>query len=228
MARQCRRDHRAGADWTGAGRMSGHDLAVSSAPPPAASPWRPCSIACLAAVAPATAQDARRCRTRGATRDDPSSARSAPIVPGSVNRTSVNLRATYSVVLAPALRHPVVRGQLDRDDHEHLGRPDRPGRAQHDRGPPRRHASCARSRSTANPVARQVNDQTIIVPLGGILPAGATAKVRVQYRATLRSTPDRLELAVHEGQRHRRRLPLDPVGQPRHAVRPARTTATRS
>ena len=37
-------------------------------------------------------------------------------------------------------------------------------------------------------VARRVNDQTIIVPLGGILAAGATVKVRVQYHATLRST----------------------------------------
>ena len=37
-------------------------------------------------------------------------------------------------------------------------------------------------------VARRVKDQTIIVPLGGILAAGATVKVRVKYHATLRST----------------------------------------
>jgi hypothetical protein len=36
-------------------------------------------------------------------------------------------------------------------------------------------------------VARSVSDQTIIVPLGGILPDGATATIRLAFRATLRS-----------------------------------------
>ena len=38
------------------------------------------------------------------------------------------------------------------------------------------------------PVSGHVHDQTVIVPLGGILPAGGTARVRVQYRSTLRSS----------------------------------------
>ena len=36
-------------------------------------------------------------------------------------------------------------------------------------------------------VPRSVSDQTIIVPLGGILPDGATATIRLAFRATLRS-----------------------------------------
>jgi aminopeptidase N len=37
------------------------------------------------------------------------------------------------------------------------------------------------------PVPATVDDQTIVVPLGGILPEGASATVRVVYRATLRT-----------------------------------------
>lgn len=37
-------------------------------------------------------------------------------------------------------------------------------------------------------VAARVSDQTIVVPLGGILPVGAQTVVRVRYRATLRTT----------------------------------------
>lgn len=36
-------------------------------------------------------------------------------------------------------------------------------------------------------VAATISDQTIVVPLGGILPDGGTARVRVRYGATLRS-----------------------------------------
>jgi hypothetical protein len=37
------------------------------------------------------------------------------------------------------------------------------------------------------PVTVTINDQTLIVPLGGVLPAGATVAVRIAYRAHLRS-----------------------------------------
>ena len=46
--------------------------------------------------------------------------------------------------------------------------------------------------------------------------------------ATLRSSADRLELAVHPGQRRRRPLPLAAVGQPADRRSTGRTTATRS
>ncbi|HVL53317.1 MAG TPA: hypothetical protein VM344_03570 [Vitreimonas sp.] len=39
----------------------------------------------------------------------------------------------------------------------------------------------------AGPATATVNDQTIVIPLGGTLPQGATVKARVIYRATLRS-----------------------------------------
>ena len=38
------------------------------------------------------------------------------------------------------------------------------------------------------PVAAKVKDQTIVVPLGGVLPAGATTTVRVRYTAKLRTS----------------------------------------
>ena len=60
------------------------------------------------------------------------------ITPGSVNRTSVNLTRLVRRHARAALRVAGLLGRLDRDHHEHLGRPDRPGRAQHDRRPPRR------------------------------------------------------------------------------------------
>jgi hypothetical protein len=37
------------------------------------------------------------------------------------------------------------------------------------------------------PTTVTVSDQTLVVPLGGILPAGATAQVKVHYRATLKT-----------------------------------------
>jgi hypothetical protein len=38
------------------------------------------------------------------------------------------------------------------------------------------------------PVSATVDDQTIVVPLGGVLPEGAAASVRVAYRSTLRTS----------------------------------------
>ncbi len=37
-------------------------------------------------------------------------------------------------------------------------------------------------------VAVRISDQTIVVPLGGVLPPGGTTRVRVRYHATLRSS----------------------------------------
>jgi hypothetical protein len=109
------------------------------------------------------------------------------IVPGSVNRTSLKLSATYSVgaTLRYASRYLNVNtvatitntsgGPIDRVEMNTIA------------------ARLGGMRLTTvqvdeRIVARRVSDQTVIVPLGGILPAGDTVKVRVHYVATLRSS----------------------------------------
>ena len=96
------------------------------------------------------------------------------ITPGSVNRTSLNLTRDLLGRPDAELREPVVHGQQRRDDHEHVGRPDRPDRAQHDRRAARRDVAARRRRSTAGTWPAASSDQTIVVPLGGILAAGDT------------------------------------------------------
>jgi aminopeptidase N len=109
------------------------------------------------------------------------------IVPGTVGRTSVNLSATYSVVLAlrygsrafsvnsTATITNTSGGPIDRVELNTIAA--RLG------GLELRAAEVDGRR-----VGARISDQTIVVPLGGILAAGDTAKVRVQYRSTLRSS----------------------------------------
>ncbi len=143
-------------------------------------------IACLATVAPAAARPAHAASPIAKPATTIIGTAGA-IVPGSVNRTSVNLRASYSVVLA--LRYAsrafsvnstatitnTSGGPIDRVEFNTIAA--RLGGME-----------LRAVEVDGNPVARKVHDQTVIVPLGGILPAGATAKVRVQYRSTLRSS----------------------------------------
>jgi aminopeptidase N len=143
-------------------------------------------IACLAAVAPAAARPAHAVSPIAKPTTTLVGTAGA-IVPGSVNRTSVNLRASYSVVLA--LRYSsrafsvnstatitnTSGGPIDRVEFNTIAA--RLGGME-----------LRAVEVDGNPVARKVHDQTVIVPLGGILPAGATANVRVQYRSTLRSS----------------------------------------
>src|SRR4051812_3805881 len=109
------------------------------------------------------------------------------IRPGSVNRTSLNLRATYnatvrldwasrsfrvSVTIAVTNTSGAAIDRLELNTAAArlggmvIGGTSVDGRA----------------------VRPSVSDQTILVPLGGILDPGASATVRVSYRATLRST----------------------------------------
>jgi len=108
------------------------------------------------------------------------------IVPGAVNRTSIRLVATYDVnatvhygdrrvsaVSVMRVRNasggPIDRLELNtvtaRIGGLRLGSVTVDGRA----------------------VSPSISDQTILVPLGGILPDEATASVRIAFRATLRS-----------------------------------------
>jgi aminopeptidase N len=143
-------------------------------------------IACLLTVAPAAARPAHAASVVSKPETTLVGTASA-IVPGSVNRTSVNLRASYSVVLA--LRYAsrafsvnstatitnTSGGPIDRVEFNTIAA--RLGGME-----------LRAVEVDGIPVIRKVHDQTVIVPLGGILPAGATAKIRVQYRSTLRSS----------------------------------------
>jgi hypothetical protein len=108
------------------------------------------------------------------------------IVPGSVDRTSVRLSATYSTTLrlryatrsfkvhSAATITNTSGGPIDRVELNtavaRLGAMDLVSVLVDGRAVPAR-----------------VRDQTIIVPLGGILPEGATTVVRVRYAARLRT-----------------------------------------
>lgn len=117
----------------------------------------------------------------------PSPSPSAPttaIVPGSVDRSSLELEATYDASVDIAVATGVVTvavtmsvrnasgGPIDRIELNtiaaRLGKMTLHGVSVDDR-----------------PVTATVDDQTIVVPLGGLLPNGAAATVRIGYRATL-------------------------------------------
>ncbi|MDF2733583.1 MAG: hypothetical protein K0S97_206 [Chloroflexota bacterium] len=109
------------------------------------------------------------------------------VTPGSVNRTSVNLNASYAVTLA--LRYGSRAFSVDstatitNTSGASIDRIELNTIAARLGGMTLRYVQV----DGVN-VARRVKDQTIIVPLGGILAAGATVKVRVKYHATLRSS----------------------------------------
>ena len=67
----------------------------------------------------------------------------------------------------------------------------------------------------------RVDGQTIVVPLGGVLPDGADDHHRRPVQGPARLVAVGLEVAVHARERHRRHAPLDPVGQPQAPVRAA-------
>ena len=109
------------------------------------------------------------------------------VTPGSVNRTSINLTARYLVGLnlrfgsrsfqanTVATITNTSGGPIDRVEFNTIA-----ARL----GGLRLHVVEVDGRR----VTAKVSDQTIIVPLGGVLAAGDTVKIRVHYLATLRST----------------------------------------
>jgi hypothetical protein len=117
----------------------------------------------------------------------PAATTTSAIVPGSVNRTSLNLSATYSVGLTLsygtrwfsantiALITNTSGGPIDRVELNTIAA--------------RLGGMSLRAVSVdGRSVTARVSDQTVIVPLGGILPAGETVRVRVHYLARLRSS----------------------------------------
>lgn len=118
---------------------------------------------------------------------EPAAATMSQIEPGSVNRTSLNLSATYSVGLS--LRYGTRAFNVDSTATITNTSGGPIDRVEFNLVPARLGSLTLRAVEVDGKAAvRRVSDQTVIVALGGILPAGATAKVRVQYRSTLRST----------------------------------------
>ncbi len=124
-----------------------------------------------------------------ARRTDPATSLITPtgIVPGTVDRASVHLRAVYTSTLrlsydarafevdsvatiTNASGAPVDRVELN-TAVARLGKMKLTSVVVDGRG-----------------VTAAVRDQTIVVPLGGVLPVGATTSVRVRYTATLRTS----------------------------------------
>jgi hypothetical protein len=118
---------------------------------------------------------------------EPAVAIATGIVPGSVNRTSLNLTATYTIGLRLNFGTRSFRadttisivndsgGPIDRLELNTIAA--RLGGM---------HLTTVTVDGT--PVTATIDDQTVVVPLGGILAAGATTQVRVAYSATLRSS----------------------------------------
>ncbi len=119
---------------------------------------------------------------------------------------------------ADLVGQPGHRRRLDRDDPQHLGRADRPGRAEHDRGEARRHAPQEGDRGwrSGRGDGQGPDHQRAAGPQPGsqrehVGPGPLSRDAALEPRG--------LELAVHSGQRHRRPLSLAAVGQPPDPLR---------
>ncbi len=109
------------------------------------------------------------------------------IVPGSVNRTSIRLEATYDVDLDLGFNDRSVRvdatvtlenqsgGGIDRVELNTIAGP-------------LGNLRLLRVQVDGGDVAAKLKDQTIVVPLGGVLPESASTTIRVRFRATFRSS----------------------------------------
>src|SRR5690349_15341877 len=111
----------------------------------------------------------------------------AAIVPGTVNRSSISLRATYDVRARIDTGARTIRGFAVITAQNRSGG-----------GIDRLELNTVMARLgglrlgevsvDGKAVTPHVDDQAILVPLGGILPEGATTTVKVRFAATLRTT----------------------------------------
>jgi hypothetical protein len=109
------------------------------------------------------------------------------IVPGSVNRSSINLRATYdvSVWLSYASRQLAVDSRMTVTNTSGVSI----DRLELNTIASRLGGLRIRSVTVdGHAVTAKTTDQTLVVPLGGVLPAGASTHVRVRTRSWLRTS----------------------------------------
>jgi hypothetical protein len=109
------------------------------------------------------------------------------VVPGSVNRTSINLEATYDARIRIGWDSRNVKVESIATIRNTSGVSI--DRVELNTVAPRLGGMTLTGAFVDElPVKASVNDQTIVVPLGGILPAGATAVVEVRYAARLKTS----------------------------------------
>ena len=111
------------------------------------------------------------------------------IVPGTVDRSSLVLSATYGVdlrlVVGTGALEVAVVIDIRNDSGEDIDRLELNTVAARLGG-----IDIVEASVDDRPVVVTVDDQTLLVPLGGVLPSGGTATVRLAYRATLRDDLD--------------------------------------
>lgn len=107
------------------------------------------------------------------------------IIPGSVNRSSLEISATYHVNALIT----VGSGELEVTTRILATNESGDGIDRLELNTIAARLGRIRASATVDDVAVKVavKDQTLLVPLGGVLPSGASATVSVTYRATLRS-----------------------------------------
>jgi hypothetical protein len=166
------------------GRLAALALCVALAVPLEAVAARPLSGATeapRAAAAPSRTRDA----------EWPTGGSGVPatgaIVPGTVNRTSLAINATYAVDASIAVSSGVVKVATTitarNDSGAGIDRLELNTLATRLGGT----FTITAATVDGNAVSATKSDQTLLVPLGGVLPNGATAQVKVSYQATLRT-----------------------------------------
>jgi aminopeptidase N len=116
----------------------------------------------------------------------PSSAAPTGIVPGTVDRTSLELRASYQV----AADITVATGRLDVTTTIKVENESGDGIDRLELNTIATRLGAIRLSDVTvdgSAIGAAIDDQTILVPLGGILPDGASTTVRIAYRARLRT-----------------------------------------
>jgi hypothetical protein len=110
----------------------------------------------------------------------------AAIVPGSVNRSSLDLDATYRATLKLTWATRAIWVDSTAEIRNSSGGPI--DRVELNTIAARLGGIRLRPVTVDGaPVTATISDQTLVVPLGGILPAGATTRIRVRFSARLRS-----------------------------------------